>query len=302
MVFEDLQDPVKGERPHDPRPHDSHSSSLGGQDFMSTHKIQSGMAPLQRTTSRISVVTTTLQRTKSPGGVSLVAAVKEVPHPIEDRIASESEEQQATERPSRFATIRLRLAAASPQPSLFNSFAKTIKATKLYNGLTSKFRRNFPVDSPGYSFEEICLKLALATSIETHTRFANNEFVNLELVFKSIDSTAFNLELSPAATKTISPTGDEEEQGHRGTWEQFLSMLPESCRAVSEKASPLGLVPKLLPHGLISREARHVGSCFWMWLCVVDGKHCPTQLLEQLLTMGHRLNRRLSWSGMGQYW
>ncbi|PUU74539.1 hypothetical protein B9Z19DRAFT_1068132 [Tuber borchii] len=64
--------------------------------------------------------------------------------------------------------------------------------------------------------------------------------------------------------------GDAEEQGDGGSFERFVSMLPESCRDISEKASPLGLVPKLLPYGEISANARYIGSCFWMWLCIID--------------------------------
>ena len=66
--------------------------------------------------------------------------------------------------------------------------------------------------------------------------------------------------------------GDAEEQGPGGSCERFVSMLPASCREISRRACPLGLVPKLLPYGAVSSDARFIGTCFWMWLCIVDGK------------------------------
>lgn len=54
------------------------------------------------------------------------------------------------------------------------------------------------------------------------------------------------------------------------TNDPFIQLLPPSCRKVSEKANPLGLVSKLLPPGLISKSARYVGRSFWIWLCTVD--------------------------------
>lgn len=64
---------------------------------------------------------------------------------------------------------------------------------------------------------------------------------------------------------------EEEEEGDGGSCDRFIEMLPESCQNVSQKASPLGLVPKLFPHGKVGRNVRYIASCFWIWLCMVDG-------------------------------
>ncbi|CUS14158.1 unnamed protein product [Tuber aestivum] len=99
---------------------------------------------------------------------------------------------------------------------------------------------------------------------------------SLTLLVKALRNRQFELML-PSIPETMTSgglesvlAGDAEEQGHGGSFERFVSMLPESCRDISEKASPLGLVPKLLPYGEISANARYIGSCFWMWLCIID--------------------------------
>jgi hypothetical protein len=75
--------------------------------------------------------------------------------------------------------------------------------------------------------------------------------------------------------------GDAEEQGSGGSCERFVGMLPASCRDISRRACSLGLVPRLLPYGAVSTNARFVGSCFWMWLCIVDGRWwCPFPFLR----------------------
>jgi hypothetical protein len=84
----------------------------------------------------------------------------------------------------------------------------------------------------------------------------------LELKIALLEGKKFTLALPP--TIEAAGLGDkEEEQGFGGTCNQFIGMLPLSCRKVSEKASPLGHVPKLLPYGIVGKESRYVGSCFW---------------------------------------
>jgi hypothetical protein len=143
------------------------------------------------------------------------------------------------------------------------------------------------------TFEKICFELARADNLEVGSEACQIiEAVDLTLNIKTIGKN-YNLTLPPAMS--MAGLGDEEEQGKGGTCDQFIGVLPPSCRKVSilvvgqpncgepqvanrdyrkvsEKASPLGLVPRLLPYGIISKEARYVGSCFWIWLCIVDGK------------------------------
>jgi hypothetical protein len=120
------------------------------------------------------------------------------------------------------------------------------------------------------TFEKICFELAHADSEEVGKE-ACQIFDSVELDLK-INTIGRKYTLVVPPPIGAAGQGDEEEQGSGGSCDQFIGSLPESCRNVSEKASPLGLVPKLLPHGIISKEARYVGSCFWIWLCIVDGK------------------------------
>lgn len=122
------------------------------------------------------------------------------------------------------------------------------------------------------TFEKICFELARADNSEVGSETCQIfDQVDLDLKINTL-AKSFTLVLPP----TLNPAGlgVEEERGVGGTCDQFIGALPPSCRKVSEKASPLGLVPKLLPYGVISKEARYVGSCFWIWLCIVDGV-CP---------------------------
>ncbi|KAA8912002.1 hypothetical protein FN846DRAFT_773590 [Sphaerosporella brunnea] len=122
----------------------------------------------------------------------------------------------------------------------------------------------------GDRFEKICFQLARADEPEAGIELEQPlfELTELELRINTLEGKRFMLVLPPAFDRA--GLGDDEEQGAGGTCDQFIGMLPASCRKVSEKASPLGFVPKLLPFGIISKEARYVGSCFWIWLCIVD--------------------------------
>ena len=103
------------------------------------------------------------------------------------------------------------------------------------------------------------------------------ESLPLELRVKSLGTRLYELllprapVLAAAGTESVA-AGDAEEQGPGGSCERFVSMLPESCKEISKRACPLGLVPKLLPYGAVSPDARFIGTCFWMWLCIVDGE------------------------------
>ncbi|PWW78231.1 hypothetical protein C7212DRAFT_352543 [Tuber magnatum] len=135
------------------------------------------------------------------------------------------------------------------------------------------------------SLQKICYSLVNLPEEEISSRRATRsenlgctvfKRQSLTLFVKALRNRQFELML-PSVPETMSSrdiesllAGDAEEQGHGGSFERFVSMLPESCRDISEKASPLGLVPKLLPYGEISANARYIGSCFWMWLCIID--------------------------------
>ncbi|MCJ1228636.1 hypothetical protein MMC12_005297 [Toensbergia leucococca] len=52
----------------------------------------------------------------------------------------------------------------------------------------------------------------------------------------------------------------------------FLLDLPPFAAPVIEQANPAALVNRMLPLSAISPGARYVATCFWAWLCVLDGR------------------------------
>ncbi|KAG0643342.1 hypothetical protein HOY80DRAFT_463053 [Tuber brumale] len=157
------------------------------------------------------------------------------------------------------------------------SFSDTI------SGIKANFRARFlggaKKESPDEEgLQKICYSLINLPDKEMSTGLGYTVFKkqSLTLLVKALRNKQFELML-PSIPETMTSrglesvlAGDAEEQGHGGSFEKFISMLPESCRDISEKASPLGLVPKLLPYGEISANARFIGSCFWTWLCIID--------------------------------
>lgn len=91
------------------------------------------------------------------------------------------------------------------------------------------------------------------------------------LEVKSLGKKKFKM-LLPVSQGSSAPGIGEDDEEDGSSCDRFIEMLPESCQTISQKASPLGLVPKLFPYGKIGRGARYVASCFWIWLCMVDGK------------------------------
>ncbi|KAI5820136.1 hypothetical protein BZA77DRAFT_240289 [Pyronema omphalodes] len=152
---------------------------------------------------------------------------------------------------------------------LINQQSKTTESKSWISSLKSRFfhHSKFKFGSDK-TFEKICFELGRADSEEVGKEACQIfDSVELDLKINTVGKTYTLVVPPPIGAAGL---GDEEEQGSGGSCDQFIGSLPESCRNVSEKASPLGLVPKLLPHGIISKEARYVGSCFWIWLCIVD--------------------------------
>lgn len=165
-------------------------------------------------------------------------------------------------------------------------FSDTFSGIK--SGFKARFQGTKSSSSPGgeEGLQEVCYSLINLPDEEMSTRRATRAedlgctvFKRQSLTFfvRALRNKQFELML-PSIPETMTSkglehvlAGDAEEQGDGGSFERFVSMLPESCRDISEKASPLGLVPKLLPYGEISANARYIGSCFWMWLCIIDG-------------------------------
>jgi hypothetical protein len=54
--------------------------------------------------------------------------------------------------------------------------------------------------------------------------------------------------------------------------EEFVDRLPLVARSVVQRIRPDILVNRILPAGWIRPGARYVATCFWIWLCVIDGQ------------------------------
>lgn len=95
----------------------------------------------------------------------------------------------------------------------------------------------------------------------------------IKLRIKTLGDKAVKLMLPASAPRSAGPYVREGYQlGDGYNFNSFVSMLPESCRDISQKASPLGLVAMLFPYGKTEENMRYVACCFWIWLCVIDGK------------------------------
>jgi hypothetical protein len=234
-------------------------------------------SPLQATQSRVSVQSASIQTKKH--GVSIITA-QLVEEPSRQPSEREKKRETMTFSPS---------IAPFPLLSALKSSVKKSKLQAAFNNLKLKLRlvssinHQYPLHHK-QSLDDICYSLG---RIDPAAHVATSDTVDglfepckLQLEIKLLNNTRFELVLPPGMNSAVASAGssvtagDTEEQGSGGTCDQFIGMLPESCREISQKASPLGLVPKLLPYGTISSEARYVGSCFWIWLCIVDGKLC----------------------------
>jgi hypothetical protein len=232
---------------------------------------------LQRSSSCVSAVSSSVRTKTSHGGLSVVAAAEVV-----DTRKDLPSIPETAEAPTR-KYFTLRTIPFRESNSLF-PFTDS-KSTKQRGSFLQNLRLRLTPDKsnisyPRDTFEKICYQLARADEAEVGLEHDEQAFEmqELEIKINLIEGKRFTLVLPP--TMQLAGLGDEEEQGSGGTCDQFIGMLPPSCQKVSEKASPLGLVPKILPYGIISKEARYVGSCFWIWLCIVDGKSFMLKIIQ----------------------
>jgi hypothetical protein len=63
-----------------------------------------------------------------------------------------------------------------------------------------------------------------------------------------------------------------EEQIISRRFEFFMHGLPAFARGIVSSADPEGLVRRMLPPELVPPGARYIATCFWAWLCVIDGE------------------------------
>jgi hypothetical protein len=236
-----------------------HSTSCS---FMKDDSINA-FPGLQRSSSCVSAVSSAMRNKTPQGGLSVVAAAEVV----DNRKTLPSILESAEAPTKKYFSLK-----TLP----FRESRETSPVGQQKRGFFENLRLKLSFDKPRSherdTFEKICYQLARADEAEVGLEHDEELFEKqeLELIINLLEGKKFTLALPPAIE--AAGLGDEEEQGFGGTCDQFIGTLPPSCRKVSEKASPLGLVPKLLPYGIISKEARYVGSCFWIWLCIVDGK------------------------------
>lgn len=147
-------------------------------------------------------------------------------------------------------------------------------------GLKHKFFRSSSSRKVSQSLPEICSELAQIPVEEVSNpqtakcQIFKEEPIRLEV--KSLGNKKFKM-LLPISQGASGLGISEEEEEEDESCDRFIEMLPESCQHISQKASPLGLVPRLFPHGKVRGNVRYVASCFWIWLCMVDGRptFCP---------------------------
>lgn len=53
---------------------------------------------------------------------------------------------------------------------------------------------------------------------------------------------------------------------------RFIAGLPDVAAPTIKKTNSEDLIGRMFPSWATSYGARHVGTCFWSWLCVLDGK------------------------------
>ena len=68
-------------------------------------------------------------------------------------------------------------------------------------------------------------------------------------------------------------------EGHTGDTTRvdlssFIGRLPCKAVPIIERTDPELLVSKMFPASITAPGARYVATCFWSWLCVLDGKLC----------------------------
>ena len=68
---------------------------------------------------------------------------------------------------------------------------------------------------------------------------------------------------------------DQTRHTNRVDLSSFLSRLPWKVVPIIERTDPDLLISKMFPASMTAPGARYVATCFWSWLCVLDGKLCP---------------------------
>jgi len=86
---------------------------------------------------------------------------------------------------------------------------------------------------------------------------------------------AYELVLPHDGFPSAFASGALEEQIVRRKFNSFVLQLPIFAQDIVKSADPRGLVSRMLPSGLVPPGARYIATCFWAWLCVIDGEFVP---------------------------
>ena len=60
----------------------------------------------------------------------------------------------------------------------------------------------------------------------------------------------------------------------------FTINLPPTAMAIINRANPRDLIDRMLPASVFPAGTRYIASCFWSWLCVIDGESLFVNLLK----------------------
>ena len=84
----------------------------------------------------------------------------------------------------------------------------------------------------------------------------------------------------PPPCLTFLGAKDQTRHTNRVDLSSFLGRLPCKVVSIIERTDPELLISKMFPASLTAPGARYVATCFWSWLCVLDGKLCPLSYLS----------------------
>ena len=69
-------------------------------------------------------------------------------------------------------------------------------------------------------------------------------------------------------------------QSHDVDLWSFVINLPPTAMAIINRANPGDLIDRMFPFCVFPAETRYIASCFWSWLCVLDGEGLSVCLIK----------------------
>ena len=97
-----------------------------------------------------------------------------------------------------------------------------------------------------------------------------------------VPKAVYESEIRQIHTMILPPPGltslgakDHTRDTTRVNLSSFIGRLPCKAVLIIERTDPELLISKMFPASMTAPAARYVATCFWSWLCVLDGKLCP---------------------------